>query len=206
MKYGKTPLRLNGGEYLKVHPNTTLSETPLTIAKQNDPIVDKDSTIKNGWLVEADHIDIPIILFTDLPNLKKHEIKQVNFPQNYIWPGDTFHFKYNDVNYTLYATGGKFHDKSYGDQVWYDVWNYKLYLSMTKNGMTVSQLIVAAPHYSSTMAEVEFIGDIDGDSMPDMIINTTHHYNVECPTLYLSKFSNKYQLLKIAGCHFTVGC
>ncbi len=53
---------------------------------------------------------------------------------------------------------------------------------------------------------IMFAGDIDGDTIPDLIIDTSWHYNAEVPTLYLSKPAEKNQLLKVMGMHVTTGC
>lgn len=53
---------------------------------------------------------------------------------------------------------------------------------------------------------IDFIGDIDGDNIPDLILNTSNHYNVYQPTLFLSSFAEKDKIYRIMAFHFSSGC
>ncbi|MES2275668.1 MAG: hypothetical protein V4592_06575 [Bacteroidota bacterium] len=72
-------------------------------------------------------------------------------------------------------------------------------------GRLFRQLLVskASADYEST---IHFAGDMDDDGIPDLIIDTANHENVEAPTLYLSRQADQGQLLKVIGMHVIVGC
>jgi len=108
---------------------------------------------------------------------------------------------YNGIVYTLYATGNR--KKVHND---YIITSYQLFLKATINGAGRLQLLASAQRLDDAMITVLFAGDIDGDTVPDLIINTSWHYNAEAPTLYLSKPADKTRLLKIMGMHIVVGC
>ncbi len=84
--------------------------------------------------------------------------------------------------------------------------NYKLYLTANINGKETTQLLIAQPNFDDNMIEIIFAGDIDGDNLMDFIIDTSRHYNMFSPTLYLSKPAGKGQIVKPVGSHVIVGC
>jgi hypothetical protein len=89
---------------------------------------------------------------------------------------------------------------------WLEIWNYKLYLTASRNGQSIIELLVAQPNFDDQMIKILFAGDIDGDGFLDLIIDTSRHYNSTIPTLYLSKPAAGGHLVKPVGQHETVGC
>jgi hypothetical protein len=53
---------------------------------------------------------------------------------------------------------------------------------------------------------VLFAGDLDGDGRLDLIIDTSEHYNVAQPTLFLSGAAATGELLRAVGRHRRTGC
>ncbi len=51
-----------------------------------------------------------------------------------------------------------------------------------------------------------FAGDLDGDGRLDLIFNTTDHYNVSKPTLFLSGAAGQGELLHAVAANDSVGC
>ncbi len=113
-------------------------------------------------------------------------------------------FSFLGIDYKLFATGRK--KKVQEDPEAFEVWNYKLFMTASKGGYQITQLLVAQPNFDEKMIEVLFAGDIDGDEMLDLIIDTSPHYNATSPTLYLSKPADKKELVKPVGVHTSVGC
>ena len=183
-----------------------LSATKIETKRVYDPIVDEDSLKdRSGWEVTANHKDTALYLFSGINSLKARTIVSVSIPKREILPGDdTVKIFYNGNLYKLYADGNKQLVSKEPD--WYKVWNYKLYLATTKNGKTMTELIVAAPYFDDAMTNILFIADMDGDGFLDFIIDTSAHYNSSVPTLYLSKPAGKIRLLKVMAQHVSVGC
>jgi hypothetical protein len=88
----------------------------------------------------------------------------------------------------------------------YLVSNYRLFIKATINGTERNQMLVSSRAFDDAMIEILFAGDIDGDNIPDLIINTSYHYNAIVPTLYLSKPAGDKEILKVMGWHVSVGC
>lgn len=56
------------------------------------------------------------------------------------------------------------------------------------------------------MINLIFVGDIDGDGILDLIIDTSRHYNATSPTIYLSRPADNGEVVKPIGGHTSVGC
>ena len=181
-----------------------LAETKITTQHINDAIVDANENEQTGWLVKAINKDSALILVAPLPILKPHHIQNAPLLKEQLLPGDTLHIQYLSNNYMLYATGYKNRVGEDANDV--EILNYKLYLSATIKGKIYNSLLVAKPNFSDAMITLQFAGDIDGDEVMDLIIDTARHYNVSSPTLYLSKPAENSEILKPIGMHTSVGC
>ena len=145
-----------------------------------------------GWRIASDVKDYGY--FISGARLVSGPVNRVNIPKNTLAPGEKQVFKYFDVTYTIYATG-------YYDVKNDDVTNYKLYLLAKVKGHTFNQLIMTTAKLGNEMhvesdeqIQIDFIGDIDGDHIPDLIIDRFgefHGYTY----LYLSKLAGKNAIL-----------
>jgi hypothetical protein len=182
-----------------------LSGTRVSIKNCLDPIVDEDTLNKTGWEVKPMHEDTCILLIADKSGmLKDNELQEISLERTEIFPGDSVTFNYQGMTYMLTATGGK--KVSEDNPIRYDVWNYKLYLTAVKNGQQVKELLFAQPAMYGCMINIAFAGDIDGDSLPDFVIDNATRENQDDIILYLSKPANTDHLLQVAGRHTIVGC
>lgn len=182
-----------------------VAPTGINTLKVFDPVLDEDSLHdKTGWLVETTSKDSCILLVAGVSLPSSNNIEPVLLKQDKIYPGDTVSFNYLGTAYKLYATGTK--KKVQNDPLWYDVKNYRLYLEANKEGKQVQTLLAAQPGFDEQMISIMFAGDIDGDNLLDLIIDTSNDYNSFSPTLYLSGQAPKDQLIKLVGRHISVGC
>lgn len=181
-----------------------LKQTKIKTISVNDPVLDENETEKTGWEVQAVNKDTCLILIEPLPFFEDKSIQGVRLTKNYIYPSDTVSFKYLGVDYKIFATGGK--KKAQDDPEWFDVWNYKLYVTATIKGQTRKSLLVAQPNFDDQMINLIFAGDIDGDGILDLIIDTSRHYNATSPTIYLSRPADSREVVKPIGGHTSVGC
>lgn len=181
-----------------------LKQTTIKTRKVNDPVLDENENEKTGWEVQSLNKDTCVILIESLPFLTDRIVQGVRLPKNYIYPRDTISFKYLGVDYKIFATGGK--KKIQDDPEWFDVSDYKLYLTATIKGKQHKSLLVAQPNFDDQMINLIFAGDIDGDGILDLIIDTSRHYNATSPTIYLSRPAENGEVVKPIGGHTSVGC
>lgn len=184
----------NGSEYY-------LAEATLKATRVHDAVEDEEKgSGKSGWKIETENKDTCFFLVTGLDFLKAGQVDNVPSVKKEIIPGDEVTFTCKGVPYKLVAAGLQNLD-SRGE-----ITNYKLYLKGSKGNNSVRQLLAAQTDFDDQMIQVLFVGDLDGDDFPDFLINTSRHYNVYKPTLYLSKPAEKGNVLKIVALHESTGC
>ena len=181
-----------------------IGSAKLQLAKDYDIVLDEEGGKKTGWTVTTNVKDSAILLVSGLNFLKSRKIDTVALAKNQLLPGQTEKFTYNGITYTLYATGNKKPEQPKSE--YYTVSNYRLFVKATVNGQIIDQQLVYTNAFDDALTHIWFAGDIDGDEIPDFIIDTTNHYNVTATTLYLSKPAKKGDLLKVMGMLVTVGC
>jgi hypothetical protein len=181
-----------------------ISETKLTIKRVFDEIVDENENERTGWEIQTVNKDTSIILMGGLNTLTSHIIQQAILPKEQVFPGDTLRINYLGIDYKIYATGSK--KKVQDDPEWFDVWNYKLYLEATIKGQLHTSLLIAQPNFDDEMINIMFAGDIDGDGVLDLIIDTSSDYNATSPTIYFSSPATNGEVVKPIGRHVSVGC
>ena len=182
----------------------TLSQTQVFIKSVNDPIVDENEEDKTGWEVTTSIKDTCIVLIEKKPYLSNREVWNIKVPAN-LGDNEDFEFNYKNIEYTLFALVKK--RKERVDSEWIEVSDYSLYLRAYENGKETKTLLVAKNNIDERFIEIVFAGDIDGDGRLDLIIDTSNHYNVSSPTLYLSKpASEEKKIIKPVGVFTTVGC
>lgn len=183
-----------------------LKKTKVNTQRVNDPIVDSENE-KTGWEISTNNKDVCLILISHkepLTFLTDRNVKNVAFSKNHIYPGDTLTFKYLGIEYKIFATGKKKKISPESEQ--FDVQDYKLYIKAIIEGQNRTSLLVAQPNFDDNMISVLFGGDIDGDGILDLIIDTSRHYNKTSPTLYLSLPAENGEVVKLMGSHSSVGC
>lgn len=180
-----------------------LSKTKIKTIHVQD-FIDDDSNAKTGWEVAALHKDSCLLLINAPQFLSEHPVHPATLYKDQIFPGDTVLFNYFGINYKLFAAGGRHEIKEHPE--WPTVWNYKLYMQSTKKGSLINELLVASPSFDDEMVNILFAGDIDGDDIPDLIIDVSNDYNASVPALYLSRPANEGHILKVVAGHTSVGC
>lgn len=186
-----------------------IAPTTLSIQKAFDVVLDEtvdehNSSNWTGWEVKTSHIDTSLVLISSSPRLSSHEIKTIPLDKDFIDLSEKKTFTYNGSSYTLYSTGDLKPSEYNKDEM--IISNYKLYLKGYKEGKEINQLLASTSTFDDTMFRVFLIGDIDNDGFPDLVLNTSYHYNLYRPTVYLSSFADKDQLVKVVGLHSSVGC
>lgn len=177
-----------------------VQRTELKLENIHDPILDEEGEA-TGWLVSTTNPDTCILLISGVA-LEEKAVPGKEFARGMLLPGDTLYEQIAGQEYTLYAQG--FKRKVAED--WHEVYNYKLFIQSQKHDSIMHQLIVAQPAFDSALTTILWAGDLDGDQLPDLIIDTSAHYNAMSPTLFLSSEADNTQLLKSVAIHTRVGC
>lgn len=178
-------------------------KTDLTIEPTYDPIVDSEGQ-KTGWEIRINEkkSDSCYFLISNV-NIKLGQVNSVKINKKTVPPNQPLNFTFNDKKYEIFSTARVFQtDKN--TEEYFSAEGYRMYLlNKTENKKT---LISAQENFDDSNIEILFIGDLDGDDLPDLIIDNSRHYNAFSPTLYLSSYKNNDELLKIVAEHISVGC
>lgn len=181
-----------------------ISQTKIEVKRVHDAISeDENLDKKSGWEIKTASKDTSLLLISGLNYIDNHRIEEIAFGK-YIIPGDSLKIEYKGNSYNFYATGMKINQSKDFDT--YNMYNYKIFLRAKINGIEKKQLLVSSPQNDDALARILFIGDIDGDEILDIVIDTANHYNADKPTLYLSKPIDGDEILKIVGIHVRYGC
>ncbi|KAF2510893.1 VCBS repeat-containing protein [Flavobacterium zhairuonense] len=183
--------------------NYLFSKTAISINHAFDPVLDEDETEQTGWEVSTEIKDTCVILVEKMPDFADRNVEFVKLPKN-VYPGENYEFQFLGTQYKLFATGKK--KKEHPDSDWLVVSDYKLYLTASRNGKVMTELLTAKKNFDDQMVSVVFAGDLDGDGKLDLILDTANHYNVSSLTLYLSKSADKNKIIKPVGVLIFVGC
>ncbi|MEO6148634.1 MAG: hypothetical protein ABIP28_00655 [Mucilaginibacter sp.] len=175
---------------------------PATVKTQHFEDIGDEAGQKTGIDIIVDNAESCALLISGMNGLSMRKIDAMPGKMAPM-PGEKQGFTYKGTQYLLYAFGNK--------QPWdikakeYTITNYRLYISATINGRKIEQLLLGAPNISY-LREIILVGDIDGDNIPDLVMDTATDENVTSITLYLSKPAAKGKLYKLVGQHTTVGC
>ena len=168
---------------LKIDKKYFLEKADYKISRGFDECVG-DST----KIIEAENT----ILFLDNPNFKTGLLNSVAITKKKIWPAQKWNFTFNNVKYQLQAKGQitskeKFSNTD-GDDAFYEVANYKLYISAANAQET---LLLQQDTFNDTFVELLFIGDFDRDGKPDFVFSANRNYEEERVVVYLSSRAKK---------------
>lgn len=112
--------------------------------------------------------------------------------QEFIIPiGTQYPLIFNGKPYTLRAEGTILEDVQEDGYSWDHIKDYKLYIS---NGKT-EQLFFTQENFHNTRAEILFIGDMDQDGLPDILISNPRDYETYSVVLYLSTHAKDDELV-----------
>lgn len=188
---------------VKTGNRCAIQEANISIQPGYDVIVDDDTSQKTGWEVRTDIVDTAIIHLSGIANIQEGIINDVQLPVEFVKVGDTTTFNFEGISYKLYASGL---NRNNNVDDFMNVVNYKMYLETTIDSKRIAQVIFAASKFDDAFPSIIFIGDIDKDGKPDILLNAVWHYNEFVPALYLSGERQEGQILQLVAIHSSVGC
>ncbi|MDJ1471820.1 hypothetical protein QNI19_29730 [Cytophagaceae bacterium DM2B3-1] len=152
----------------------------------------------SGRQVSVSDKDTCLLLITGI-SLPERNIDTVVMSQKTIWPSEKNSFTVDSITYTLRATGKR-------QKISNEVSDYRLYISIIKDGVEKQQLLVEHDVFDDTMTVVMWVGDLDGDYKPDAIIDVSNHYNNHRPALFLSGEASEKEIMKKVAEFSQLGC
>jgi hypothetical protein len=178
--------------------NYYIKPTKIRFIKEHSEM-DEEENQKTGWRLETVIKDTCFTLISGVDSLITGPIKIFKAPIIY-YAGQKVTFDYEGVTYTLYTTGAKRGGK---------IQNCKLFLMANVKGHVFNQLLRSLGNDitldgGGDMANslyLEFIGDIDGDKIPDFIIGGSGYVFHE-DYLFLSKPAGDKAIVKLMAYNF----
>lgn len=172
------------------------------VRRVHDEILD-DEKEATGVLILSGQSDSCIMLMDTFTQLNEGDLNPAFIPQNAFKPGNTGHFQYKGIRYTLKDDCG-IKPVSDKENILY---NHQVKISAEINGTTRMSMICAQEVLADESISIRFAGDMDGDGMLDMLLKISlPDDNSSIFVLYLSKDAGKNELLKPVAVHLVTGC
>ena len=162
------------------------------------PTQAKIKAVRDMWNDDEDNLDATIIddeseipsvfLFSGITVPENFRVKSFNNIPNRILVGNST--KLGD--YILKADG----EVTQENQL---PLTYRLTIMGSKNGKEIEQVIVNHEFLDDAMTAILWVGDLDGDGIPDMIIDMSPKYSYSTPSLFLSSQADDGDILKLVG-------
>jgi hypothetical protein len=182
--------------------NYVLKKIKITTERVLDGLLDdEEKGEKTGWDVQTENGESPVMLISG-GDLKEGRVEGATAPAN-LYPGDSAEFDFKGAHYLMYATGSRQTDSLSGET---QVTDYNLHVVRTYKGKSVESVLVNHAQFDEAMTSVLWSGDLDGDNFIDFLIDMSNHYNVNAPTLFLSKPAGENEVAVPVAEHVSVGC
>lgn len=149
---------------------------------------DDDENSLNATIIEDESKTPAVFLFSGITVPENFRVKSFNNIPNRILIGNSTQLG----DYTLKADG----EVTQENQL---PLTYRLTIMGSKNGKKIEQVIVDHEFLDDAMTAILWAGDLDGDGVPDMIIDMSHKYSYSAPALFLSSQADEGDILKLVG-------
>ncbi len=188
-----------------------LRETRVTLTRANDPIVDNEGE-KTGKNIVCDLEGEVLYLFKGGVAFKAGAVQTINATTQFLFPGEHVELRFKhpdsgrDQQWTYYAAGVATGAKGIGL-----IEGYTLAITDQPEGSQASHQALYSvkeldTRYGEGGASLLWVGDLDRDGKPDLLMNLSDHYNVMNVTLFLSSLAKNRAMLEKAGELITTGC
>jgi len=164
-------------------------------ARVHDEVVDEDSKANTGTSVTVSAPEQPLFLVRGV-NATPRKIPAWFVGEEGLDAGDSFHGGFPSAGYALQVEGKKTEDEPLPK-------GSRLVFS---HGSESQELFSLPKGGNDSYITVLWVGDLDGDGKPDLLVVTSWHYNVSHKVLWLSSLAKPGQLVGLAAILETTGC
>ena len=176
------------------------------LVKKGNAYVMKNCKITKTNIFDSECNDVPFIeptldirenilfLFENL-SAKEKDNMTTAFADFKFWANRKKEFTFNGIPYSLESEGTVLSSSESDEEYFENIRNYKLYF---KSG-NKSQCIIQMKYFVDTITEIRYIGDIDDDGKPDLIISSPDHYESNRILLFLSSMAEGDDLIKLVS-------
>ncbi len=188
-----------GEEWFALYPGSHASmvrRERVTIAPVFDPVIDADGEA-TGREVAVASGGAPLLLVSGL-RLEEGAVESARVEPQARLAGAAVSLELDGRKLTLYACA-TVEFSPHGEPL---SSNYELVLS---DGET-EQVLLELPTLDDAVPALLWAGDLDRDGRLDLVIDTTYHYNLSSPTLFLSRPADRDAHVKEVATFSSVGC
>jgi hypothetical protein len=168
---------------------------------EHDPIVDgEDESVKTGLSFSCDS-SLHALYFFSIPLPEQNHFKGHFLPSSSFFPGSNYSVQQNGKTFKISATGEGLNNEGQPTEKSEEIRGYKNYRIVFEGPGIQQELLSKKEDYESTPQPL-FIGDLNMDGIPDLIMDTESHYNITGLALFLSEKGK----LRLVAYHLTSGC
>jgi hypothetical protein len=155
-------------------------------------IIDSDKSEK--WEIK-EHDSLKTILMVSGVEMLEKEVIEMKLGNKTFNVGDRLELNYNGKKFVVTADGDEQKDKSTKKKY---IANYRLYIAPLKKEKNRT-LLVYHKRVDDVFPNIIFMGDLDNDKKPDLIMNNTVSANENHLTLFMTNNSPKGKMFKVMG-------
>lgn len=215
--HGDEPVARHGEHWLALrrdHREAALVAARLTVTPVFDAVLDAPGQT-SGRAVASDAGDEQVIAFIRGPGLREGGVEAAEMEEMDPAAGDVpaWHLRFGEQTYRIATRCGAAGAGSDADSAAPDAIQCEVTLhhadgrqqALVRMGGYRDAASILRPGDDATPALL-FAGDLDHDGQLDLVFDTTDHYNLSRPTLFLSSAARDGELVGAAAQYQSVGC
>jgi len=179
-----------------------LEETVLTVEAVHDNMVDKPGE-KTGKKIITDKSDQNVLLLINNLELKTGPVNGKTYPGHFFKNAEPVHIQFGGKPYHLTMLVPEKVERETKSPLEFSSTKKKQMLRSYYTRVMNDSTYVFGDEGS---VGIQWIGDLDGDNKPDLIMSLSDHYNVMETVLLLSSQAKEGQLVKEVAVFRGVGC
>lgn len=174
-----------------------IEDIDLIVSAVHDPILDHNDE-KTAKKIDSSPQDAQFII----NGLSKGSVIIIDQNVGSIFPAQDYSFEYYGRAFNIKATAKNIGEN--GD--FSNLLDYQLLLTAVVNAEERTQVLAATYQFDDAEMSILFIGDLDRDGWPDLIVNTSPKYSYSQIMLFLSSEAEGKDLVKPVATFRATGC